>query len=69
MTLIDLRLEYLKDTGKYVPMMQDTQILGTASYEEYTTWLENKVLLLSQPVIIHGEPYRLIKHNDDELRG
>lgn len=58
MTVIDLRLEYLKDTGKYAPMIIDEKIFNTASNEDYIEWLENKIIELSKPVIIHGEAFR-----------
>jgi len=54
MTLIDLRLEYKRQTGKSnIPINHD-------HYDdpEYIVWLEEQIVELNKPVIIWGEPLR-----------
>jgi len=55
MTIKELRLEYLKDTGKYTPMIEDPEIPVTSSYSEYIEWLEQKIIEMQQPIFKLGE--------------
>jgi len=60
MTENDIHLEFKKDTGDYVPDVEDliehtpqaTSILG------YIHWLEQQIMALSKPVVIYGEAFR-----------
>jgi hypothetical protein len=61
MTKTDLKLEYQKETGEMAPdrYQQD-------EYDrDYIAWLEDKVIQLTEPVVVWGEPLRKLKNNQN----